>query len=111
MCALTVFLLWFPGTVLDALWTLNPEARRGFQSLGKLSILLMVVVGSSCALTGIGLVRNTRWAVQINSERTHGIGEKGDLATVPGKYSVASARKTGVNSGLVQLIAGEENER
>jgi len=50
-------------------------------------------------------------ALEINSERTHGIGEKGDLATVPGKYSVASARKTGVNSGLVQLIAGEENER
>jgi hypothetical protein len=41
MCALTIALLLFPGTVLDLAWRLNPEAQSSFQSLGTLSILLM----------------------------------------------------------------------
>jgi len=61
MCALTIWLLLFPGGALDSLWRLNPEAHAAFQRIGGLSILLMVIVGVACALAAIGLARNAKW--------------------------------------------------
>jgi len=61
MCALTIGLLLFPGSALDALWRLNPEAHSMFQSIGWLPILLMASVGIVCALAAIGLARNAKW--------------------------------------------------
>ena len=61
MCALTIWLLLFPGGALDSLWRLNPEAYAAFQRIGGLSILLMVIVGVACALAAIGLARNAKW--------------------------------------------------
>jgi hypothetical protein len=61
MCALTIFLLLFPGTALDAAWRLNPQAHRSFESLGTVSVLLMIVVGVTCAATGVGLLRGAQW--------------------------------------------------
>ena len=61
MCALTIVLLIFPGTTLDSLWRLNPEAHAAFQSIGWLSTLLMATVGTACGLAAIGLARNTTW--------------------------------------------------
>jgi hypothetical protein len=46
MCLLTIVLLVLPGTKLDWLWSLNPDAHIAFQSLGSWSILLMLVVGT-----------------------------------------------------------------
>jgi hypothetical protein len=65
MCLLTTVLLVFPGTKLDSLWNLNPDAHVGFQSLGSWSIVLLVVVGAGCALAAIGLWRATNWGVQL----------------------------------------------
>jgi hypothetical protein len=65
MCALTIVLLIFPGTMLDSLWRLNPEAHAAFQSSGWLSILLMVTVGTACGLAAIGLARNTTWGCWV----------------------------------------------
>jgi hypothetical protein len=62
MCLLTIVLLLLPGTALDSLWRLNPEARAAFQSLGKFSILLMVIVGAGCAVAAIGLAKDRPWA-------------------------------------------------
>ena len=61
MCALTIVLLLFPGTALDSLWRLNPEAHAAFQSFGGLSILLMAIVGTACGLAASGLARNAKW--------------------------------------------------
>jgi len=61
MCALTIWLLLFPGSALDSLWRLNPEAHAAFQRIGGLLILLMVIVGVACALAAIGLARNAKW--------------------------------------------------
>ena len=61
MCALTIWLLLFPGGALDSLWRLNPEAYAAFQRIGGLLILLMVIVGVACALAAIGLARNAKW--------------------------------------------------
>src|SRR5437762_11943344 len=61
MCGLTVGLLLFPGSALDSLWRLNPEAHAAFQWIGRLSILLMAIVGVACGLAAIGLARNAVW--------------------------------------------------
>ena len=65
MCLLTIVLLVFPGTNLDSLWNLNPEARVAFRSLGSWSILLMLAVGIGCGLAAIGLWRGTLWGVRL----------------------------------------------
>ena len=65
MCLLTVVLLVFPGTKLDWLWNLNPEARVAFRSLGSGSILLMAAVGTGCALTAIGLWYGKLWGTRL----------------------------------------------
>lgn len=65
MCALTIILLLFPGSGLDSLWRLNPDAQFAFQSLGPVSILIMTAVGSGCTFAAIGLWRSTRWGVRL----------------------------------------------
>jgi hypothetical protein len=65
MCALTTFLLLFPGTILDSLWRLNPDAQTAFQSLGKLSIALMLSVGTACAFAAVGLWKGTMWSKRL----------------------------------------------
>ena len=65
MGVLTIVLLVCPGTKLDLLWRLNPDAHTAFQSLGRASILLMVIVGTACAFAAIGLWRATRWGLQL----------------------------------------------
>ena len=62
MCTLTIVLLLWPGTALDALWRLNPDAHAALQSLGPCSLVLMLVVGSACATAAIGLTRQKTWA-------------------------------------------------
>ncbi|MGI9088052.1 MAG: hypothetical protein ACR2HH_09995 [Chthoniobacterales bacterium] len=61
MCTLTIVLLLFPGSALDVVWRVNPGARAGFQAIGQWSIVLMAIVGMSCALAAIGLARGKRW--------------------------------------------------
>jgi len=65
MCSLTTVMLLFPGSALDSLWKLNPDAHAGFQSLGKLSILLMLIIGAACALASIGLTKPARWGIPL----------------------------------------------
>ncbi len=65
MCLLTIVMLLFPGSPLDSLWKLNPDAHVAFQSLGKLSILLMLIVGAACALASIGLAKRARWGIPL----------------------------------------------
>ncbi len=65
MCVLTIALLLFPGTALDEVWRLNPDAHAAFQSIGDWSIAIMLVVGTACCLAAIGLWRGTLWGARI----------------------------------------------
>src|SRR5215831_2601676 len=65
MCALTVCLLLFPGSALDSLWRLNPDARLAFQSLGYWSLVLMLSVGTACLFAAIGLWRAKPWGTWL----------------------------------------------
>jgi hypothetical protein len=61
MCALTLVLLVFPGSRLDLLWRINPQARTALGSLGVWAVLLMVCVGTACAAAAVGLFRGAPW--------------------------------------------------
>lgn len=61
MCALTILLLSFPGSRLDALWRINPEARAAFEGIGLWAVLLMTCVGAACAAAAVGLFRGASW--------------------------------------------------
>ncbi len=65
ICLITIIALLFPGGALDPIWRLNPDAHVAFQQIGRLSILLMVVVGSACAVAAIGLATRARWGVSL----------------------------------------------
>ena len=65
MCTLTIVLLLFPGTALDSLWRINPDARVAFQSIGKGAFLLMLSVGIACAFAALGLWRAKVWGIWL----------------------------------------------
>jgi len=65
MCALTIVLLVLPGTSLDSLWLLNPNAHSALQSFGKMSVLIMFVVGASCAFAAVGMWRGSWWGMSL----------------------------------------------
>lgn len=65
MCALALALLLFPGSALDSLWRLNPEARLAFQSFGSWSFVLMLTVGTACIFAAVGLWRGTVWGTRL----------------------------------------------
>lgn len=65
MCVLTIALLLFPGTALDELWRLNPDARAVFQAIGGWSIAIMLLGGTACLIAAIGLWRGTLWGTRL----------------------------------------------
>jgi uncharacterized membrane protein (DUF2068 family) len=65
MCSLTIVLLLFPGTAVDSLWRLNPEAHLAFLSIGNAALLLMALVGIACLCAAVGLWRSSRWGILI----------------------------------------------
>lgn len=65
MCLLTIALLLFPGTALDSLWRLNPDAHSAFQSIDGWSIAIMFLIGSTCLFAAIGLRRGAVWGSRL----------------------------------------------
>jgi hypothetical protein len=53
--------LLFPGSFLDPIWRLNPNARAGFTRIGSWAIVLMIAVCAACIFTAIGLWRGRSW--------------------------------------------------
>ena len=65
ICLIIVIALLFPGGALEPIWRLNPDAHAAFQKIGRLSILLMLVVGSACALASVGLGKRKQWGHRL----------------------------------------------
>ena len=53
--------LTFPGSFLEPIWSLNPNARAGCTRIGSAAIVLMIAVCIACTFTAIGLWRGRRW--------------------------------------------------
>jgi hypothetical protein len=88
MCLLTILMLLFPGSALDSLWRLNPEADAAFHRIGTLSILLMLMVGTACALAAIGLAKRTQMG---NSNRAWNFDCESDRRFVERVYASRSS--------------------
>ena len=66
ICFATILALTLPGSFLESIWRLKPEARVEFLQIGRgLSIALMLIVGGACALSAIGLARNAEWGRKV----------------------------------------------
>jgi uncharacterized membrane protein (DUF2068 family) len=63
ICAsfLSAVSLAFPGSFLDPIWRLNPNARAEFNRIGDWAIVLMIGVCIACTFTTVGLWRGRRW--------------------------------------------------
>jgi len=53
--------LAFPGSFLEPIWDLNPNARAGFTRIGAAAIVLMIAVCIACISTTVGLWLGRRW--------------------------------------------------
>ena len=65
ICSAVMLALAFPGSFLESIWRLRPDARLEFQPFGDWSIVLMAAVGAACGLAAFGLARGAEWGRQI----------------------------------------------
>jgi hypothetical protein len=58
--------LVFPGSDLESMWRLKPEAQTQFQTIGRgASAALMAIVATGCGFAAVGLARNTEWGRRL----------------------------------------------
>lgn len=55
------FTLLFPGTALDAAWSVNPVGHAGLLRLGTGAVLLMLGVCAACVTAAYGLFTGRSW--------------------------------------------------
>lgn len=65
ICSLVMLALAFPGSFLESIWRLRPDARFEFQKIGDWSIALMATVGAACGLAAFGLARTAEWGRRL----------------------------------------------
>jgi len=61
ICIMVMLALAFPGSFLEIIWRVRPDAQIGFQEFGQWSVALMAAVGAACGLAAFGLVRGAEW--------------------------------------------------
>ena len=54
-----------PGTWLEPVWRLNPEAGVGLARMGPWAVVLMIVVALACSGAAIGLWTGRRWGYRL----------------------------------------------
>lgn len=66
VCLVTLLSLALPGSFLEVIWQLKPEARVQFEEIGRgVSIALMATVGTACGLAAMGLARKAEWGRRL----------------------------------------------
>ena len=77
MAATVGVALLFPGHLLDAMWRLNPEARTAFESMGRLSSLLLFVVGAVAAGATLGILQRRKlgWWLAVLLFSVNAVGD------------------------------------
>lgn len=61
MASLAARTLVMPGSNLQNVWRLNPQAHDGLLAMGSWGVGLMAVVAVACATTSVGLMRGEGW--------------------------------------------------
>ncbi len=62
MAWLTSASLTWPGTFLDGIWKMNPEAYNGFASMGIAAPILLGILGACTAASALGMLQARKWA-------------------------------------------------
>jgi hypothetical protein len=66
ICLVTVLALAFPGSFLESIWRLKPEAQVQFLQIGRgTSMALMTAIGAACGLSAFGLAQNAQWGRKL----------------------------------------------
>jgi hypothetical protein len=73
------FTLLFPGTALDRMWLLNPQAHRQMQPLGRPIGMIFPVLSLALASAGIGWLKRRAWGWKL-AVLLIGMNCLGDLA-------------------------------
>lgn len=55
MAGIAAISLLAPGSILEPIWRLNPDARAGFVTIGGAAPGLMLLVAAACAVAAVGL--------------------------------------------------------
>ena len=92
ICILVMLALAFPGSFLNSLWRLRPDARADLEEFGMWSIAIMATVGAACGLSALGLARRAEWGrhLAIGVLTVNLVGDtfnavfRGDLRTLIG---------------------------
>jgi hypothetical protein len=62
ICLVTMLALALPGSCLESIWRLKPEARNQFEEIGRgVSIVLMAAIGTASSLAAVGLAQASKW--------------------------------------------------
>jgi hypothetical protein len=92
IASVTAIALLLPGSSLEPMWHLNPQAHAAFLGMGVWALLLMVAVAGACASAAIGLWLRARWGhrlalvlltVNLVGDATNAV-IRGDLRTLIG---------------------------
>ncbi len=54
--------LLFPNTLLDRLWELNKPGAAAFRALGRISGILLLLLGAGTSAAAVGLLQRKKWA-------------------------------------------------
>src|SRR3954453_13433156 len=65
ICIVVMLALAFPGSFLDSIWRLRPDARADFDDIGDWSVALMAGVGAALGLAAFGLARGAEWGRRL----------------------------------------------
>jgi hypothetical protein len=65
ICIVVMLALAFPGSFLDSIWRLRPDARADFDEMGDWSVALMAAVGAALGLAAFGLARGAEWGRRL----------------------------------------------
>lgn len=65
IAGVTAVALLVPGSGLEPIWRLNPQAHDSLRVMGSWAVALMVVVAIACALSAVGLWIRARWGHRL----------------------------------------------
>ena len=57
--------LLFPNGFLESIWRINPRGRAGLGAIGMWAVVLLIFVGSACAIAAVGFWRGSRWGYAV----------------------------------------------
>jgi hypothetical protein len=65
VATVTCLALLVPGSRLEPIWRLNPDAHRAFVSMGVWAVALMLVVAGVCTFAALGIWIRARWGHRL----------------------------------------------